>query len=575
MAIITKTRILLVNPPRKILFPRTPYARWFPLGLAYVAASCRENGFDVQVYDAMSHAGRIASVGGDESSALAERPGTSALYELGARWDKLREVLFTEQPDIVGITFPCAAHRSEAVRATEIAKDALPDCVTVAGGPDVTSSWGSVMANDVVDFGIRGDGELPFKALLESLISGGGLAGIDGLVYRIGAEVRENGRAVSSSDLLDSIIPAYDLFPMERWFALSDMRFAMLTTSRGCASSCAYCSQASTRYRARHVDSVVNEIRYMIDKYDIDTLLIEDDSLLARRGNALRLFESIAEIDRELAIHCMAGVSASAIDQTMARAMKGAGVRTVAFGVETFDAESLAKVNKPPPSENHACEAVRVSREAGIEDTRLFFIAGLPGSTLDKCLADIERAYALGARVNLNFLYPIEGTPLFEDSAAASVVSKAPEAFRSAFVNLSRNGFSRDEGILLIDSYHALKELTNHRNLDKCLQAHGVSRRENGEVDVYLLTVDRHDWRLKGGDKGDGKLCSHFANRLADWFSIAGEALYMCREKSCRMAKRSGACEFELREVARLDDTKARIIESLRRCYRLYKGALS
>ncbi|MBC7228753.1 MAG: cobalamin B12-binding domain-containing protein, partial [Thermoflexales bacterium] len=84
-------------------------AGWISHGLASLSAAAKAHGFEVDLIDLRALSG----------------------------WDQFREVLAERAPDVVGVTMMSVDY-NPARQAIAIAKEVLPDVVTVIGGPHVT-----------------------------------------------------------------------------------------------------------------------------------------------------------------------------------------------------------------------------------------------------------------------------------------------------------------------------------------------------------------------------------------------------------------------------------------------------
>ncbi len=74
-----------------------------------------------------------------------------------------------------------------------------------------------------------------------------------------------------------------------------------LHTSRGCPYSCNFCSVHSVfkrGYCARTAENVWQEMKGIIDKYNVFHFEFEDDNLTLDRERALSLFNTMAQWNR-------------------------------------------------------------------------------------------------------------------------------------------------------------------------------------------------------------------------------------------------------------------------------------
>ncbi len=174
-------RTLLVNPSAGGAF-RTLSLQMPPLGILCVASYVEKLGFPVDVVD-----------------------------RCVAGW---REPLRLDGYDVVGIH----ADTTRYYRALEIAAQAkAAGAIVVMGGPHPCYVEEEVLGTGVVDYIVRGEGEVIFGNLLQALRDGSPVSKVRGITYR------ENGRIVRTppewaiTDLDTLPMPAREKVPMDRY----------------------------------------------------------------------------------------------------------------------------------------------------------------------------------------------------------------------------------------------------------------------------------------------------------------------------------------------------------------------
>lgn len=571
-------KLLLINPPKEILLPRIPFSRWFPLGLAYVGAAARVAGADVCIFDSFAFPEDSVVLDTDSRHPLSPscRPGIGACFRIGASWDRLQGVLESYRPDLVGISCLMTAHRREVLELAGKLKRFDSKLCVIAGGTDFTFSPNLYMDSPNIDFGIRGDGECGIGALIRAL-EGGPLRDVPGILYRQKKKCVMRPIAYVSEADFEALRPALDMLPMEKWFGLAGSRFAMMVTSRGCSNRCRFCSQRNQFYRMRSARNVLTEIEELTTTYAIDTILFEDDMLLADHERAVRIFEGIGQLTTAYRIYCFSGVSVDTIDKDLAVAMKAAGVQTLPFGLETRQEPLRTRIGKPFLRLDQFEHAVATCRDAGIPDVRAFLIAGLPKSSLEDCLDDIEYVFQLGIRANLNAYYPVPETPLYDEVRQGGYLfSEDPSHFRAAFGNVHTREFPRNDLLLLVDYYHALKFASQFSSLEQCLDAAGCEIKSDGsEVHRWDIIAHRSEYEFvpMNSVPRPERLCEHAARRLEVFLSLFLPLFVRIREVECRFDGSSDECRFVAEEDTDCGSVRALILSRLRQCYVLYRRA--
>jgi len=386
---------LLINPKSKLpIDTRTSP----PLGLAYLAAVSEAADHEVQVHD------------GD----VEDRP--------------LADVLGTFQPEVVGITANTTQIMS-AWRDADLVK-ALIAAPVVLGGPHPTTMPEESAAKPFVDVVIRGEGEATWLALLDAGLRPEGL---DGITYRSdeGKVVSEPDRApIPAAELNDLPLPAWHLFRLERYTNLQPTvdhvngASLPILTSRGCPYRCSYCSQIGPRrWRARSVDSIVAEWRWLVEEQGAAEIGVLDDSFNIDRARVLALCERlVAEGLNQVPWIMINGIRANLADEEVLGAMKRAGCKRAAFGVESGNQAILDTVVDKHLTLEQVRAAFRAARAVGME-TIGFFIVGLPGETEETMEDTIRFAIELDPVVaNFSIATPFPGTAMYETVKAGGQI---------------------------------------------------------------------------------------------------------------------------------------------------------
>jgi radical SAM superfamily enzyme YgiQ (UPF0313 family) len=380
--------VLLINPllvyPQKNIWGKIS-SPGIPLGLLYLAAYLRRDGFDLTVIDA--HRENLAA------SRLEPRlPGRS--------------------PDLVGVTSYTPGGPAQAYEIARICKQKYPRARIVAGGPHVSAVPEEALATGVIDCVVRGEGE---QTLLE-LAGGGEPSGILGISYLQDGTVVHNVDCPPQKDLDRLPFPAYDLLdPGKYGVTLGRARrfpAASIIMSRGCPYSCHFCQAGlqGKSFRSRSAENVLEEIELLQKRYGIDEFAFQDDVLTSNRKNLMGLCELLRQRGPGIEWSCLSRVDT--VDDEMLRSMKAAGCRQIGFGVESGNDAILRSIGKNT-TVSQARQAVRLAQAAGLEVVT-YFILGLPGETEEtleetfRLSRELKPDYAL-----YNILTPLPGTEIY------------------------------------------------------------------------------------------------------------------------------------------------------------------
>lgn len=337
-------KILLVAPPYSLM---NKY--YFPVGIAYVSAMLKHNGFDVACHN----------------------NGLESDWE-GAFLKSLREA----KPDVLGIGGLTPSYKF-IKRMLEIAKAENPSLVTVLGG-GVLSSEPDVFPCLAADFGVMGEGELVSLELMGALQAGRDVTNISGVLYRKadGSIVATKPRSYIAN--LDEIpIPDYHGFNFDVCYQA--LHTHDMISSRGCPFHCTFCYSALGRgkFRFHSLDYVIKEIEYLIKEFGIQTIGLMDEVFALKKDRILEFCEKVTPYG----LSWYTQVRLEVVDDELLKAMKRAGCSTVFYGLESMSPVVLNSMNKKLKPEQ-TIRALEQTYDNGINSFGNF-IFGDPAETTE------------------------------------------------------------------------------------------------------------------------------------------------------------------------------------------------
>ncbi len=386
--------IVLVRPNAR---RRSTY---MPLGLGYIAQTVRAAGHRVGILDAR-------------------------LERLSVEQTVRRIIDF--RPDVVGLTALHDAAEKKAVR--EVAgtfKAAGGTAPAVLGGGLASTVGKSLVADDVVDAAVVGEGERVFNEYLAKLDAGGGPAGIPGLIAGRGETHAPRPQRSYVKDV-DRLGVAWDLLRPERYFSVSGQssqstikkssRCVPVLTSRGCPFGCIYCHNIFGRaFRGRSPENVVSEIVWLKEKHGVREIEIEDDCFNFDLERAKEIARQIIDRRLKLAISFPTGLRADLMDEELVDLLKAAGTYRIIYGVETA-AGRIQKLVRKNLDFTRAERIIDYTAGRGIM-TCGFFMQGFPTETEEEMRQTVD--FAVGLKLHQAYFFyvnPFPGTQLAEKYA--------------------------------------------------------------------------------------------------------------------------------------------------------------
>jgi radical SAM superfamily enzyme YgiQ (UPF0313 family) len=264
--------------------------------------------------------------------------------------------------------------------------------------------------------------------------------------------------------------------------------------SRSCPEFCTYCPhRIQATYRSRSVANILDELSYLEDVRGPLHIVFRDPLFSQERDRVLALCDGIRSRQLSHTFECETRLDR--LDAELLRAMHGAGLRAMSFGVESVAPATLKKVGRRPIPEPHQREVLRRCRELGIV-TAAFYVIGFAEDTWQSISATIEYSIDLGSTVaQFKILTPYPGTPLFK-RLQPSITESDWERFDGFTPTFAHPTLKHDELTFLLGSaytqyYMRPSFLTNYlriraprvRALVDSLDAH-VRRRHARELAV-------------------------------------------------------------------------------------------
>ncbi len=388
----------------KVLLIKAPYSEVYkgldevatnqaPLGLAYIAAVLREAKHTVILLDSENQ---------------------------NMSYENMGILIKKEKPDIVGIS-AATVNFGNATRIARIAKQSS-ETLVVIGGNHATSLPEEVLRNHPeIDLAVIGEGEITMRELCNAMDNNREInyTTIPGLAFRNTAGQIEKSPPRALIMDLDSLpFPARDFLPMEKYnvqIHLSSVRGvkATMISSRGCPNHCTFCACPITmgrKYRHRSIESVVDEMEHLVNKFNAKYIQFYDDTFTIKYQRVVDICNLI--IKRKLKVKWFAHARVNTVDEDLFRLMKRAGCAHVSFGIESGNQTILRNIKKGTTLD-HARKAVKACQRAGIR-TLTTWMFGNPGETPETIKDTIDFAVELNPDIAVfSILAPLPGTEVY------------------------------------------------------------------------------------------------------------------------------------------------------------------
>ena len=329
-------KIALINPNQHLDYPQ-PH-----LGLLSIAGVCKQNGYGVMYIDANAH----------------NLSNKTVIEQI-------------ECVDMVGITATSLSYPA----ALELAKDIKSEYhkPLILGGIHGSLFPGEIIKEGIFDAVVVGEGERLMSLVAELWHKG---------IYKNHLPMALDEIPPLPYELLDGFRPriAYG----------KHQEFMPILTARGCPFNCSFCSNIifGKKYREQSITNVLKEIDLLRIRYGVGEIKIYDDVFTMDKDRAIELSQRIAG---SVAWSCMTRVNL--VDLNVLKNMRLGGCYSIAYGLESGDADILKSISKNTTLEQGET-AVRYAHEAGIRVIG-YFMLGAPGETLGTIDKTIDYAIKL------------------------------------------------------------------------------------------------------------------------------------------------------------------------------------
>jgi anaerobic magnesium-protoporphyrin IX monomethyl ester cyclase len=342
----------------------------------------------------------------------------------------VERLMHEHDPDVVGLSVMTFQRRT-ALRLVRLLRALKPSLTIVAGGYDPSLAPEAYESPDSgIDYIVRGEGELTFRALLDTLTRGGDVSSIPGLSFR--APGWSNGGfrhtpARPVSDLDGDIALPNRSARVLNGYTFMGRGIDIVETSRGCTYDCSFCSIIEMRGRNFHTFDFTRVLADIADARarGARAIFIVDDNITLNVARFEALCRAIVEAGFDDVHYIVQAMTSSIANhgETLAPLMWRAGFRYVFLGIENVLDEDLQFLRAS--AKNAQREGGRRTGNATIRAIERLHAAGLAvvGGIIvgnpDDTRASIETNLAFARRyVDWPYIQhptPYPGTPMTAD----------------------------------------------------------------------------------------------------------------------------------------------------------------
>lgn len=361
----------------------------------------------------------------------------------------VKEKLLAFRPDVVGISLrnidPLANKTSSLIPpfvvAVRLIAAVLPQARIIAGGTGFSLFPERLMLElPEIDYGVVGEAEVTFPALLDNLDNPPPLPGLclrEGKGIRVTPPFRE-------FDMANYIPPYRQLLNPSLYLDINSYVPAIgIETKRGCPFNCAYCvypKLQGRKLRCRPPKAVVDEIEVLHKEYGITSFHFTDPVLNIPQGHLEEICHEL--IRRKLAVRWDGFMREDQLNEKNIALFAKAGCECFSFSPDGLCQEALDILQKNL-NEADILKAARLAAQTGIT-TVYHFMVNVPGETERTCRKSIdflEKIYEIHSKrrnlgtVVLNNIRILPGTPIEKMARAQGVIGPDTDLLYPTYYN--------------------------------------------------------------------------------------------------------------------------------------------
>jgi radical SAM superfamily enzyme YgiQ (UPF0313 family) len=295
----------------------------------------------------------------------------------------------------------------------------LPGCLIALCGPHASVFSEQILKEyHFIHYILKGEYESSVADLVEHLQKTKTLESVLGLVFRKNSRIISNNPRPLIVDLDQLPWPERLDVPIYRYndgFCGLPSPNVQMWTSRGCAFGCIFCLWPQTmysrhRYRKRKPVNVVDEMEYLVKKFDFKAVYFDDDIFNLDKKHVLGISKEIKK--RKIKVPWAAMARADLMEDDILQNLSESGFYAVKYGIESANKKVL-RFSKKNMNLDKTLSIIKLTKKLGIR-VHLAFCLGLPFETEQTVEETVEFIYkSQPDSLQFSFATPFPGTEYY------------------------------------------------------------------------------------------------------------------------------------------------------------------
>lgn len=320
-------------------------------------------------------------------------------------WKHYRQVVADKTSEVFGITMMSVDY-DPSVKSAEIIRELKPSAKIFVGGPHPSICPEELENLSCIDHIVKGEAELTFPKLVQDIFDG--------------KKVPKVIQGEPPQNLDDSPWADRDLFdnPEEPFVPFLKPPFVTLIAGRGCRYNCNYCQPAERimfghKVRRRSADNVIQELKYLYERYRFNSFMIHDDCLTEDRQWVMDFCSRLKAEGFNQPFVAQSRADIICKNRDMVETLRDAGLKLFIIGFES-GSDRVLKFLRKGCTRQQNLEAAHICEEFGIKIWANYML-GLPTETKEEVLETISMLKEIRPfHCSPAFYTPHPGSDLFE-----------------------------------------------------------------------------------------------------------------------------------------------------------------
>ena len=389
--------ILVINISLRPYLP----IRFFPIGLGYVTTAMKRAGFDFDLLDIDAY--RYTD-------------------------EQVEKLIRKKAYDVVCMGCIVTGYKTVKTLAAVI-REYHPNCRIIVGNSVATSIVDILLNRTEADIAVMSESDETIVELLRSISDNDPVEEVKGICFKKNENIIRTPERPLIKNISEIPFIDFDIFDVELFIehakegvtdplpmAREEIRALPVNTARGCIANCTFCYHVfkGKPYRHRSADSIINEIRTLIDKYDLNYIQFWDELTFFSKQQTTEFADKILTEGLEFYwdAQSRANLFNDEADVKIMKKMKQAGCIGMQYSLESADAEILKKMNKKISIDQFS-KQTSLYHQAGIA-TYTSLVLGFPQETPQTIAKTFDCCIENRIYPSVGFLLPQPGSPIYD-----------------------------------------------------------------------------------------------------------------------------------------------------------------